>query len=133
MLLAYVIFIIMSSFILMLSVTHTMGKYKPKPFTKEIYEETKIKIDSPFDEKRTLCNVLKLAYKCSKEESFNLEATRALILESLWMGQRMSDALTIKRKENFNSELNQQDEEEDPFSVDWSNLDGRNVAKGNWD
>lgn len=118
---------------LILSVNIIMSNYKPKPFTKEIYEETKIKMDSPFDEKRTLCNVLKLAYKCSKEESFNLEATRALILEGLWMGQRMSDALTKKRKENFNSELNQQDQEEDPFSVDWSNLDGRNVAKGNWD
>ncbi len=117
----------------MLSVTHAMSEYKPKPFTKEIYEETKIKMDSPFDEKRTLCNVLKLAYKCSKEESFNLEATRALILEGLWIGQRMSDALTTKRKENFHSELNQQKEEENPFSVDWSNLDGRNVAKGNWD
>jgi len=110
-----------------------MSKYKPKSFTKEIYEEIKIKMDSPFDEKRTLCNVLKLAYKCSKEESFNLKATRALILEALWMGQRMSDALTKKRKENFHFELSQQDEEEDPFSVDWSNLDGRNVAQGNWD
>ena len=26
-----------------------------------------------------------------------------------------------------------QNEDEDPFAVDWSNLDGRNVAKGNWD
>ena len=110
-----------------------MSEYKPKPFTKEIAEETKIKIDCPFNDKRTLCNVLKLAYRCAKEESYNLKATRALILEALWMGQRMSDALTKKRKENFHSELSQQDEEEDPFSVDWSNLDGRNVSQGNWD
>ena len=41
--------------------------------------------------------------------------------------------LAKKRKENFSSELPDQDEEEDPFAVDWSNLDGRNVAQGNWD
>lgn len=110
-----------------------MSKYKPKPFTKKIAEETKIRMESEFDSKRTLCNVLKLAYRCSKEESFNLEATRALLLEALWMGQRMSDALTKKRKENFDKELKQQKESEDPFSIDWSNLDGRNVSQGNWD
>ena len=110
-----------------------MSEYKPKPFTKEIAEQMRDEMNLPFDDKRTLCNVLKLAYRCAREESFNLEATRALLLEGLWMGQRMSDALTKKRKENFNSELSNQDEEEDPFSVDWSNLDGRNVARGNWD
>jgi hypothetical protein len=110
-----------------------MNEYKPKPFTKEIADQMKIKMDSEFDEKRTLCNVLKLAYKCSREESFNLEATRALLLEGLWMGQRMSDALTKKRKENVEKELIDQIKDEDPFAVDWSNLDGRNVAQGNWD
>jgi hypothetical protein len=110
-----------------------MSEYKPKPFTKEIADEMKKIMESEFDDKRTLCNVLKLAYRCAREESFNLEATRALLLEGLWMGQRMSDALTKKRKENFNSELSNQNEDEDPFAVDWSNLDGRNVARGNWD
>ena len=110
-----------------------MKKYEPKPFTKEIADQMKLNMNSEFDEKRTLCNVLKLAYKCSREESFNLEATRALLLEALWMGQRMSDALTKKRKENIEKELIQQKKDEDPFAVDWDNMDGRNVAQGNWD
>jgi len=46
-------------------------------------------------------------------------------LESLWMGQRMHSKLYDEQK--------QQNEDEDPFAVDWSNLDGRNVAQGNWD
>ena len=110
-----------------------MSEYKPKQFTIEIADQMREKMGSQFDEKRTLCNVLKLAYRCSKEESFNLEATRALLLEALWMGQRMSDALTKKRKENVEKELIHQIKDEDPFAVDWSNLDGRNVAQGNWD
>lgn len=110
-----------------------MSEYKPKPFTKELAEEMKLAMKEPFDQKRTLCNVLKLAYRCAKEESFNLEATRALILESLWMGQRMSESLTKKRKEVLSQGFVEQEEEEDPFSVDWSNLDERNVSKGNWD
>ena len=110
-----------------------MSEYKPKPFTKEISEEMKEIMESEFDDKRTLCNVLKLAYRCAKEESFNLEATRALLLEGLWMGQRMHSKLYDAQKQEFNNEHQQQNEDEDPFSVDWSNLDGRNVAQGNWD
>jgi hypothetical protein len=115
------------------SVCKVMSNYRPKPFTKEIADQMKANMNSEFDEKRTLCNVLKLAYRCSREESFNLEATRALLLEALWMGQRMSDALTKKRKENIEKELIQQKKDEDPFAVDWDNMDGRNVAQGNWD
>lgn len=110
-----------------------MKKYEPKPFTKEIANQMKASMDSEFDEKRTLCNVLKLAYRCSREESFNLEATRALLLEALWIGQRMSNALTKKRKESIKQELIPQRKDEDPFAIDWNNMDGRNVAQGNWD
>lgn len=110
-----------------------MSEYKPKPFTKELAEQMKVAMTEPFDEKRTLCNVLKLAYRCSREESYNLQAVQALLLESLWMGQRMSAKLSSDKKQEFNNEHQQQNEDEDPFAVDWSNLDGRNVAKGNWD
>lgn len=110
-----------------------MKKYKPKPFTKEISEQMRDAMNEAFDSKRTLCNVLKQAYRCSKEESYNLEAVRALLLEALWMGQRMSEKLSKARKEQLHNENIKQDEDEDPFAVDWSNLDGRNVAKGNWD
>lgn len=110
-----------------------MSEYKPRPFTKDIAEQMKQEMKAPFDEKRTLCNVLKLAYRCSKEESYNLEAVRALLLESLWMGQRMHNKLYDNQMQAVKSEQIEQIEDEDPFAVDWSNLDGRNVAKGNWD
>lgn len=110
-----------------------MSEYKPKPFTKELAEQMKVAMSEPFDEKRTLCNVLKLAYRCSREESYNLQAVQALLLESLWMGQRMHAKLYDTQKQEFNNEHQQQKEDEDPFAVDWSNLDGRNVAQGNWD
>jgi hypothetical protein len=110
-----------------------MSEYKPKPFTKELAEQMKVAMSEPFDEKRTLCNVLKLAYRCSREESYNLQAVQALLLESLWMGQRMHAKLYDAQKQEFNNEHQQQNEDEDPFAVDWSNLDGRNVAQGNWD
>jgi len=110
-----------------------MSEYQPKPFTKELAEQMKAAMTEPFDEKRTLCNVLKLAYRCSREESYNLQAVQALLLESLWMGQRMHSKLYDAQKQEFNNEHQQQNEDEDPFAVDWSNLDGRNVAQGNWD
>ena len=110
-----------------------MSEYKPKPFTKELAEQMKVAMSEPFDEKRTLCNVLKLAYRCSREESYNLQAVQALLLESLWLGQRMHSKLYDSQKQEFNNEYQQQNEDEDPFAVDWSNLDGRNVAQGNWD
>ena len=110
-----------------------MSEYKPRPFTKEIAEQMKVAMTEPFDEKRTLCNVLKLAYRCSREESYNLQAVQALLLESLWMGQRMHSKLYEEQQQQFKNEYIEQDEDEDPFGVDWSNLDGRNVAQGNWD
>ena len=106
---------------------------KTRPFTKEIAEQMKRDMNSSFDQKRTLCNVLKLAYRCSKEESFNLEATRALLLEALWMGQRMSEKLSKVRKNQLEKEFIKQENDEDPFAVDWDNMDGRNIAQGNWD
>jgi hypothetical protein len=110
-----------------------MSEYKPRPFTKEIAEQMKLEMEASFDEKRTLCNVLKLAYRCSREESYNLEVVRALLLESLWMGQRMHSKLYDNQKQEVKNEQIEQEDDEDPFAVDWSNLDGRNVAQGNWD
>ena len=38
-----------------------------------------------------------------------------------------------KQLQQFKNEHIEQYKDEDPFAVDWSNLDGRNVAQGNWD
>lgn len=109
-----------------------MKKYQPKPFTKEIADQMKANMSVEFDKKRTLCNVLKLAYRCSKEESYNLEATRALLLEALWIAQRMSEKLSKVRKNKLEKEFIKQEDDEDPFAVDWSN-NQQYPAKGNWD
>jgi len=45
----------------------------------------------------------------------------------------MSAKLSSDKKSEFNDEHPEQQEDEDPFAIDWSNLDGRNVARGNWD
>lgn len=110
-----------------------MSEYKPKPFTKEIHDKMREDINAPLDSKRTLCNVLKQAYRCSKEESYNFQAVQALLLEALWMGQRMHDKLYDDQKQLVNQENIEQNQKEDPFAIDWSNLDGRNVSQGNWD
>jgi hypothetical protein len=110
-----------------------MSDYKPKPFTREIAEQMVKEMNQPFDEKRTLCNVLKIAYRCSKEESYNLEAVRALLLEGLWMGKRMHEKLYNEEKNKLKEEYIEQEDEEYDFSIDWSKLDGRNVSQGNWD
>ena len=110
-----------------------MSDYKPKPFTREIAEQMVKEMKQPFDEKRTLCNVLKIAYRCSKEESYNLEAVRALLLEGLWMGKRMHEKLYDEEKNKLKTEYIEQEDEEYDFSIDWSKLDGRNVSQGNWD
>lgn len=107
--------------------------YKPKPFTQQIAEQTIKKMYEPQDEKRTLCNVIKQAFRAVQEDSHNLQAARDLLLEALWMGQRMSDKLSNNRRKKLSKEQPLEDDEEYDFSVDWSKLDGRNVAQGNWD
>lgn len=108
-------------------------KYTPKPFTQQIAEQTFIKMYEPQDQKRTLCNVIKQAFRSVQDDSHNLQAARDLLLEALWIGQRMNDALTEKNKYELTQEAVEDKDDEYEFSIDWSKLDGRNVAKGNWD
>ena len=75
-----------------------MKKYQPKPFTEELAEHFKKEMLKPCDNKRTLCNVIKLAFRNVGKESHNLPAARALLVEALWMGQRMSAKLEENRK-----------------------------------
>lgn len=107
--------------------------YKPKPFTQEIAEQTIVKMYGKMDNKRTLCNVIKQAFRAVQEDSYNLQAARDLLLEALWMGQRMSDKLSNNRKKKLAKEQPLEEDEDYTFSIDWSKLDGRNVAQGNWD
>ena len=44
-------------------------EYEPKPFTQELAKEAHVEIMSKFDDKRTLCTVIKQVYRCVKEDS----------------------------------------------------------------
>ena len=109
--------------------------YQPRPFTQQTAEQAFKDMSSNLDDKRTLCNVLKQCFRCVQQDSHNLPAARDLLLEALWMGQRMSEALSKHAKTRLDDETveDEWDAEEFDFCVDWSKLDGRNVAKGNWD
>lgn len=105
--------------------------YQPKPFTQELAEQAFKDMYEPLDKKRTLCNVLKQAYRAVQDDSYNLTAARDLLLESLWMAQRMHKKLYDEQVKQLRAE--EPDDEEYDFTIDWSKLDGRNVARGNWD
>lgn len=105
--------------------------YTPRPFTQEVAEQSYINMFEPLDDKRTLCNVIKQAYRCVQDESYNLNAARDLLLEALWMGKRMHDKLYLNQKMQVDVESVEEDEEF-TFSVDWSKMDSF-PAQGNWD
>ncbi len=104
-----------------------MKKYTPTPFTEELAEHFKEEMLKPCDDKRTLCNVIKLVYRSVKKDSHNLPAARALLTEALWMGRRMSAKLEENRKKELHGEYPNYIED-DPFGVDWTD-----ISKGNWD
>jgi len=101
---------------------------KKRPFTLKDAEEAHKGITDKFDEQRTLCNVLRMIYRCTQENSYNLEAARSLILEAFWMGTRMAMKLSAAKQKELEEELTD-DSEEFAFGIDWKNL----PAQGNWD
>ena len=104
--------------------------YKPKPFTQELAEQAYKDMYAKLDEQRTLCNVIKQAFRSCQDDSHNLKTARDLLLEALWMGQRMSKKLSDNKKLELEAEQHE-DTEEFAFCVDWSKLDC--LAKGNYD
>jgi hypothetical protein len=108
------------------------NEYKPKPFTQDLAQETVKDMYTGFDDKRTLCNVIKQAFRCVQEDSYNLKAAQELMLEALWMGKRMHAKLYTESQKEFDEELVEQHDDHE-YIIDWNNMDGRNVSKGNWD
>lgn len=108
-----------------------MGKKKEfdgKPFKKEDREQA-LKDISPsnMDEKRTVCNVVRLIYENAHDEAYNLGAIRELALEAMWMGKRMNDKLTeYRQKEMYEEYIDQKDSDKN------CNYD-MYPAQGNWD
>lgn len=105
--------------------------YKPKPFTQQLAEQAYEDMFTDLDTQRTLCNVIKQAFRSCQEDSYNLKAARDLLLEALWMGQRMSKKLSDNKKQELQSEQHT-DTKEFTFCVDWSKF--KNLpARGNHD
>lgn len=103
--------------------------YTPKSFGINELQEALDGINSAPDSKRTICNVLRLAYSCMQEEATNINAARSLILEAFWMGKRMNAKLTKNKQKQLDDEIHDDDDDEYCFSVDFSQL----PARGNWD
>ena len=107
-------------------------EYQPKPFTQKLAEQAYIDMMDVLDEKRTLCNVIKQAFRAAQEDSYNLQAVRDLLLESLWMGKRMHDKLYKNKIEELKQEQVIEGSEESVTPIDWSKFD-MYPAQGNWD
>ena len=104
-------------------------EFKGKPFTKEDREQA-LKDIAPtqMDEKRTVCNVVRLIFQSASDEAYNLGAIRELALEAMWMGKRMNEKLEIARQEQmYNEYINQNESHLN------ENSDMYDVAQGNWD
>ena len=103
-------------------------EFDGKPFKKEDRKQA-LKDIRPceMDEKRTVCNVVRLIFENSQDEAYNLGAIRELALEALWMGKRMNDKLTeYRQQEMYEEYINQKDSDKN------CNYD-MYPAQGNWD
>ena len=105
-------------------------KFEEKPFKKEDREQA-LKDIKPceMDEKRTVCNVVRLIFQNAQDEAYNLGAIRELALEAMWMGKRMNDKLEKNRQEQmYNEYINQNQSHLNENSDMYDDL-----AQGNWD
>jgi hypothetical protein len=113
----------------MKEIKFTSKAYTPRPFGIEELNFAIKSIESVPDTKRTICNVLRMAFNCMDEESPNLNAARSLILEAFWMGKKMNSKLTKAKKNQLDDEIHADNDDEYCFSVDFSSF----PARGNWD
>ena len=106
-----------------------MSDFKGKPFTKEDREQAlKDIVFAQMDDKRTVCNVVRLIYQSASDDAYNLGAIRELALEAMWMGKRMNEKLEKNRQEQmYNEYINQNESHlnENSYMYD--------LAQGNWD
>jgi hypothetical protein len=103
-------------------------EFDGKPFKKEDREQA-LKDIRPceMDEKRTVCNVVRLIFENAQDEAYNLGAIRELALEALWMGKRMNDKLTEYRQQEMYEEYIDQKDSDKNCNYDMY------PAQGNWD
>tara|TARA_Y100000287_G_C14198967_1_gene344285 strand:+ start:632 stop:991 length:360 start_codon:yes stop_codon:yes gene_type:complete len=115
-----------SVFIIFIVVMGNKKEYNGKPFTKANREQSLKDISmSNMDEKRTVCNVVRLIFQNAQDEAYNLGAIRELALEAMWMGKRMNDKLTEYRQQEMYEEYIDQKDSNLNYNYD--------LAQGNWD
>ncbi len=104
-------------------------EFKGKPFTKEDREQSlRDVVPAQMDDKRTVCNVVRLIFQSAQDEAYNLGAIRELALEAMWMGKRMNEKLEKNRQEQmYNEYINQNESHLN------ENSDMYDLAQGNWD
>lgn len=98
-----------------------------KPFTNEDREQSLIDVADSLDERRTVCNVIRLIFQNSQEGAYNLGAVRELALEAMWMGKRMNAKLTKLRQEEMKEEYIPQ--KDSHLNENYDSY----PAQGNWD
>lgn len=105
-----------------------MTEFKGKPFTSDDREQTleNIKLNH-MDEKRTICNVIRMIYATAQPNEQNLGAIREMALEAMWMGKRMNAKLTEYRQQEMHEEYINQDQSNLNCNYDMY------PAQGNWD
>ena len=75
-----------------------------KPFTNVDRDQSLIDVADELDERRTVCNVIRLIFQNSQDDAYNLGAIRELALEAMWMGKRMNAKLTSLRQDEMTKE-----------------------------
>ena len=102
--------------------------YEGKPFKKEDREQALQDIrPCEMDEKRTVCNVVRLIFENAQDDAYNLGAIRELALEAMWMGKRMNEKLTEYRQQEMYEEYIDQKDSNKNYNHDMY------PAQGNWD
>jgi len=109
-----------------------MGKKKEKsfsikPFTNADRDQSLVDIEEELDERRTVCNVIRLIFQNAQDDAYNLGAIRELALEAMWMGKRMNTKLTTMRQTEMREEYIPQ--KDSHLNENYESY----PAQGNWD
>lgn len=102
--------------------------FSVKPFTNEDRDQALIDINDGLDERRTVCNVIRLIFQNAQNDQYNLGAIKELALEAMWMGKRMNAKLTKLRQDEMKEEYIPQ--KDSHLNENWSDS---YPAQGNWD
>jgi predicted ATP-dependent Lon-type protease len=98
-----------------------------KPFTNADRDQSLVDINDALDERRTVCNVIRLIFQNAQADESNLGVVRELALEAMWMGKRMNAKLTALRQDEMKEEYIPQ--KDSHLNENYDSY----PAQGNWD